>query len=195
MIVIGVDLGKHGGLCALDSQAQLLSIGEYLPRILELIPMPEDNRDIIEFLKTYSTVTHKGKVAYESCMLVMEEINVYTNNIININSTSKLLKQHGFFEGVGMSHGIEIHAVHPREWQKKMGCQTLQGKDKITACKGMTLDQAKQHEKDYGTKGLALREAKKRFPGVRLIPDGCRVPHDGIVDSLLLAEYGRVYLI
>ena len=37
----------------------------------------------------------------------------------------------------------------------------------------------------------SLQACRRLFPGVNLIPPGKRVPHDGIVDALLLAEYAR----
>lgn len=191
-IFCGVDLGKNGGLCMMDSHAIPLSIGEALPQILKLIPMPEDDKDIVQFLKDASTIIHKGEPYYQPCTLVMEEINVYTNARYNINATSQLLIQHGFFKGIAATLEIKVLTAHPKRWQHAMGCQVIQGKARQKVTAGMTLEEAKQYEKDYGSKGLALREAKKRFPGVRLIPDGRKVPHDGIVDALLLAEYGRI---
>lgn len=40
-------------------------------------------------------------------------------------------------------------------------------------------------------KEKSLHAGRALFPNVSLIPDGCRVIHDGIVDALLIAEYGR----
>lgn len=41
------------------------------------------------------------------------------------------------------------------------------------------------------TKAASIARAKQLFPGVNLIPEGCKKPQDGLSDALLLAEFGR----
>jgi crossover junction endodeoxyribonuclease RuvC len=41
------------------------------------------------------------------------------------------------------------------------------------------------------TKGNALIRARELFPGVELVPAGCKVPRDGRADALLIAEWAR----
>jgi hypothetical protein len=45
--------------------------------------------------------------------------------------------------------------------------------------------------KTGGDKGFALAKVKQLFPNAELILPRCKVPHDGIVDALLIAEWGR----
>jgi crossover junction endodeoxyribonuclease RuvC len=40
-------------------------------------------------------------------------------------------------------------------------------------------------------KQAAIAYCSRVFPGVSLVPPGCRVAHDGLADSLCLLEYGR----
>ena len=40
-------------------------------------------------------------------------------------------------------------------------------------------------------KDAAVAYCRREFPAVNLIPERCRVPHDGIADALCIAEYGR----
>ena len=62
--------------------------------------------------------------------------------------------------------------VSPREWQKIM----LRGMPTAT----------KQQRK-----ASAIVVAKREFPGTNLRPGKCGTDHDGMADSLLIAEYGR----
>lgn len=66
-------------------------------------------------------------------------------------------------------YGLPHTLVTPRDWTKEMhrGCT---GKD---------------------AKAKSLQAAQRLFPGVDFKVEGCRVPHDGIVDALLIAEFGR----
>lgn len=44
---------------------------------------------------------------------------------------------------------------------------------------------------DDTPKKRSLKAAQNLFPGVSFVMPGCRNPHDGIVDALLIAEYMR----
>jgi hypothetical protein len=45
--------------------------------------------------------------------------------------------------------------------------------------------------KTGGDKGFALAKVKQLFPNAELVLPRCKKPHDGIVDALLIAEWGR----
>ena len=72
--------------------------------------------------------------------------------------------------GVLDSMRISYDLVRPQKWQKLMipGAKTGQSKP------------------------AALVKAKQLFPGNSFIQPRCRKAHDGIVDALLIAEYGRL---
>lgn len=78
----------------------------------------------------------------------------------------------GVIEGVCAGAKIPCHAVYPKTWQKVM-------------LAGIPGDDTKQR---------ALTAAGMFFPGLALVPGGYRKPHSGIVDALLIAEYGRVFM-
>lgn len=40
-------------------------------------------------------------------------------------------------------------------------------------------------------KGAAIALAKQLFPSVELVQPGCRKPHDGVAEALLIGEWGR----
>jgi crossover junction endodeoxyribonuclease RuvC len=71
----------------------------------------------------------------------------------------------GVLETLKISHDT----VQPQKWQRKM----------IPGCK------------KGETKKAALAKARQLFPREQFILDGCRTAHDGVVDAVLIAEYGR----
>ena len=65
--------------------------------------------------------------------------------------------------------GIGYNLVSPRTWQKELGLA----------------------QRDGSTKERALQASKRLFPKLDLtISTRSRKPHDGLVDALLIAEYG-----
>lgn len=77
----------------------------------------------------------------------------------------------GFGKILGVLETLQISydLIPPQKWQKKMIPGTKKGE----------------------TKHAALIKARQLFPKHDFVPEGCRVAHDGIVDSVLIAEYGR----
>jgi crossover junction endodeoxyribonuclease RuvC len=76
---------------------------------------------------------------------------------------------YGKILGVLETLQISYDLVQPQKWQRKMIPGTKRGE----------------------TKKAALAKARQLFPRESFILDSCRVPHDGIVDAVLIAEYGR----
>lgn len=209
MIYIGIDLGAHGGIAWINDRTNLKfndKIGIMKPALPEInvIPMPTcqdtfgdyhwiDEKKIVEIFNEIWRIQHKGNSFFEPCQAVLEDINFYVNQNMDINAVKQLLIQNGFFRGLCVSLGIPYLVVHPNTWQKKMNCQTMRGVHLKNATSGMNLEERKAWEKEYNSKSLAIRECKNRFKMVSLIPPGHRVAHNGMADALLLAEYGRIH--
>jgi crossover junction endodeoxyribonuclease RuvC len=71
----------------------------------------------------------------------------------------------GVLETLKISHDT----VPPQTWQRKMIPGTKKGE----------------------TKKAALVKARQLFPHESFVLPSCRVAHDGVVDAVLIAEYGR----
>lgn len=72
----------------------------------------------------------------------------------------------GFIQGVLKTLGIPYELVPPQKWKKEFS---------VTA-----------------DKNTSINVAKRLFPGVSLKrTDRCTTDHDGMAESLLMAEYGR----
>lgn len=75
-------------------------------------------------------------------------------------------KSAGFLEGVMQALGIKYQLVRPQTWKKEFG-----------------LNSSKQKSIDV---------CRKLFPNVSLLAsERCRIPHDGMAEALLMAEYAR----
>ena len=88
-----------------------------------------------------------------------------------VSSTFKFGRNFGIIEGTLSALGIPFTLVRPTEW-----CKVI-------------------HE---GTKAGGDPKARSRMAVSRLFPnvdlkasDRCRIQHEGMVDAILLAEYGR----
>ena len=91
-----------------------------------------------------------------------------------VSSTFKTGRGFGQLEGLLSGMGVSYTLVKPREWQGVM----FSGLPKCD------------------TKELSFMVCKRLFPGIDLRKnDNCRIDHDGIADSLMIAEFGRRKLI
>ena len=79
----------------------------------------------------------------------------------------------GAYEGIfGLLAGLQISAriVPPQAWKKAILAGTAKDKP------------------------AAIAYCRRRWPSVSLIPEGCRVAHDGMADALCIAAYGETVL-
>lgn len=81
-----------------------------------------------------------------------------------------LARCQALWEMACVSQGYSYTVVPARTWQKIM----FKGLGKVE-----------------DTKAASILVAKRLFPRVNLIPEGCKKQHHGLSDALLLAEYGR----
>ena len=84
-----------------------------------------------------------------------------------VSSTFRFGTGWGMVRGVCAALGIPVVLVPPPVWKKRV-------------LLGLPHDKAG-----------AVQFCTSRWPTTDLVLPGCRVPHDGIADSLCLAEYGR----
>lgn len=74
-------------------------------------------------------------------------------------------ESYGWLKGVLDAYEISYQEVPPQTWKKEFG-----------------LNSKKQ---------LSIEVAQQLFPDANLVPRGCKKAHDGIAESLLIAEYAR----
>jgi crossover junction endodeoxyribonuclease RuvC len=82
-------------------------------------------------------------------------------------------RNHGRLEGLLVGIDAPYDLVTPQAWRRAMG-----------------LPKRTDAEKKL-RKAEAVEKCRRLLPGLQLIPDGCRVPNDGIADAGLMAEHAR----
>ncbi len=98
-------------------------------------------------------------------MVCMEKVHAMPKQ--GVSSTFKFGKGYGIILGVCAAMNIHVELVTPQAWKAVVLAGTTKDKD------------------------AAIAWCNRAFPTVSLIPQGCRVPHDGLADALCIAEYAR----
>ncbi len=101
------------------------------------------------------------KSSGKPCVVCVEKVGAMPGN--GSVSMFKFGSAAGFIQGVLTALEIPFQLVPPKTWKKDF-----------------SLDNDKQK---------SIETAQRLFPGVNLIPKGCRKPSDGEAESLLLATY------
>jgi len=72
---------------------------------------------------------------------------------------------YGWIMGVLDAFEISYQTIEPRKWKAEFGLNS--------------------------DKAQSIDICRKLFPAATLVPNGCRAPHDGIAEAILMAEYAR----
>jgi hypothetical protein len=161
MICVGIDIGKQGGISVMDKDGSHVSV----------IPMPMigTELDLLELNILFKSWGHV------KCHIVFEKLGVIFGS--SKTTARSMGLQEGAMEAFCAAYSIPFTKVPPKTWQKEM-------------FEGLT--EMKRSDGKRDTKAMALVIAKRLFPTVSLLAtEKSKVPHDGIVDALLLSEYCR----
>lgn len=159
---VGIDIGKEGAIKFLSS------IHDYT------CVMPLDEEGALNIKMVHAILSEcVGKDFH----VVFEKLTPL--HLASKSSNWSLAHQYGAIEALCVSLNIPYTKVAPKEWQAEMlsNIAPLRKKDGTS-----------------DTKGRALLKVKELFPDLSLTDPNkprSKVPHNGIVDAILLAEYGR----
>lgn len=130
---------------------------------------------IIGNVVDYSLLLNKMRVDNsERCHVIFEDLHSLYS--VSTASTWSLASQSGAIEMLCIALKLPYTKVAPKDWQKEM----FQGIPPIRKNTGRA-----------DTKKMALIAAKRLFPEMNfLATERSRVPHNGIVDAVLLCEWG-----
>lgn len=126
-------------------------------------------------MPTYTLESGKKKHEVMDSQEVKKEIQAFLPDLVVIEKAQSMpgqgvvgvgnyMRAFGIMEGICVGLGIPYRLVSPQTWKKALG---------------LTYD-----------KGKCIERCKQLFPSVDLTPKGCRKPHDGMAESLLLAYWG-----
>jgi hypothetical protein len=162
---IGIDIGKEGAIVIQEKD-----------KLTNIYKMPLIGKEL-DMLELYNIL-----MPYEAGngMVIFEKIVPFT---ANKSAMYSLGHQAGAIEMVCVALAIPFTKVPPQTWQKEMFTGVDQATKKSTTTKsGVSRD----------TKSMALVAAKRLFPEATLkFGQRTTVPHNGLVDALLMSEYGR----
>lgn len=103
-------------------------------------------------------------------MAYVEKVGAMPGN--GVASMFRFGEGFGVIQGLLIGYKIPFQLVTPYSWQKSMHG-------------GIN----KKNAPDPKLRSLAA--ARQLYPDAKIVPEGCRIPNDGLIDALLIAAYGR----
>lgn len=162
-IYVGIDIGKAGAIVWRDVNKSVFTTLA-MPMIGKELDIPQIDNILSKFSPHHTHV-------------VFEKLGVIFGS--SKTTARSMGLQEGIIEALCVAHKLPYTKVPPKTWQKTM----FEG-----------LSEMKRGDGKRDTKAMALVIAKRLFPSVNLLATPrSTVPHDGIVDALLLSEFGRRY--
>lgn len=176
-IYIGADPGRNGGIVVLD----------WMGNFIEKHTIPKIGKDVD--LKSFYKIFEK---IYQDTVLSGTKPHVCVESVHSIfGSSSKSNFSFGYVVGVLdtiiVSLNLPYTKVQPKEWQKSIWLTSEIEREPSKKDKNGNVKQGK-----VLTKLTSLKAYKRLFPNVDLrATERSKIPHDGLVDAILIAEYCR----
>lgn len=170
-VYVGIDIGKHGALAVIAPNGNIQTIA------MPMIKTEVDYHALSLFVSGIKTAS-AGNMH-----VVFEKLGVIFGSSKQV--AWSMGQQSGAVEMSCICQNVSYTKVNAKDWQKAM----YQGIDEIT--KPAKAD-SKTGKGSRDTKAMALMAIKRIFPDLTLTY-GTRatVPHDGLIDAVLMAEYAR----
>lgn len=163
-IYIGIDIGKHGAIATIFPDGKI---------VIEKMPMIKTELDYASIPQALNRMGHSSHVVFEKLGVIFGSSK---------QTAFSMGEQSGAVEMSCICQNIPYTKVRAVDWQKQM----FQGIDQITKPSSTGKKQVRD------TKAMALMAVKRIFPELKLtFGDRATVPHDGLIDAILMAEYAR----
>lgn len=167
---IAADPGKDGALVCLDGDGRLVD-RMVTPRVGATGPV-----DLAAECKFCLNLFGKNP---DKVSFIVEDVHALYG--VSTSSTSSLMENKGQLEGIfftmaTLHNNCSFYLIAPKTWQKTvwMHCDKVMDSNKVN------------------TKKTSLACAKRLWPNDSFLKnERCKIPHDGIVDAMLIAEAGR----
>lgn len=169
-LYIAADPGKEGALVCLDQDGMLVD-RIATPRIGSTGP--------VDLAIEYRFCFEMRNKNPDKIVFLIEDVHALYG--VSTSSTSSLMENKGQLTGMFFTLSMiyknsSLHFIAPKTWQKTVWSHS----DKVMLANKVD------------TKKTSLACAKRLWPGDSFLKnDRCKVPHDGIVDAMLIAEAGR----
>ena len=175
MNIIGIDPGKSGGIVTLHEDGDIISY--FIPKLIGTV---FDISSFYEYLRieTGAADTH----------IFIEEVHSVFGSAAKANF--EFGRINGIIEGLVCSCNTSYSKVQPKIWQKEMFEGVPIIKKPGSKAKGRG---------SFDTKKMALVAFQRLYPetdfNITSKGNPSKNVHDGLVDAILIAEYGRRKLI
>lgn len=164
---IGIDIGLNGAITIISSESKIKIIK------MPLIGEDVDYHKLNEILYYYSPIT---QIKDNTTHIVFEKLGVIFGT--SKSTAFSMGYQSGSMEMICIANEIPYTKVSAKVWQKEM----FQGVDEIKKIGKTSRD----------TKKMALVACKRLYPDTKLtFGDRATKPHNGLIDSLLIANYNK----
>lgn len=163
MIFIGIDPGLDGGI-ALIKEGKDNEVLELKTFRMPTIKNPKNKTGKLYDIPEVNSIF---KDCSNHSFATLEKINPMPKQ--GVTSMFSMGQGYGILLGLLTANNIPHQLIQPRVWQRSM-FGSINKKN---------------------TKEASIHACKMNYPKINLIPDGCKKPHHGIADALLMAEYAR----
>lgn len=169
-VYIGIDPGKTGAISVIDKDLNVI--------ISRSCPTIKDQFDRFEMVKVLENLLLSDSYLVQHAVLE----DIHSTHVSGRTGSFTMGEGKGIWEGILPALGIRHSLIQPKEWQKEawLGVKKVM----VNSSSGKT--------QVCDTKATSLLAVKNLFPKYPLTcPTQPRAtkPHDGIVDSLLIAYY------
>lgn len=173
-IFIGIDVGKQGGIAAIDDQGYVLEL-ERMP-VIGKSKKVYDHQAIIDLITTY---IHKDTIV----TVGIEDVGMIHK--ISKSANCSMMHGKGLLEGICYTLKVKTVLVHAKTWQKTMF--EYGNKQYVTYIKDG------ERKKKLDTKATARIVAMRLYPERDFLATSRSTkPHEGMIDALLIAEHLRL---
>ena len=164
MIFVGVDPGLSGALVAISEAGKIE--GQLIMPRLSGSKGPLDTRTILSWLLEMKSLTGSG-----SFFGAIERVSTRPGQ--GATSTLTTGVNWGRLDALFIAIGVRYETPTPQQWKRTLGLPKRSGKERAQG------------------KIDAVEMVSRLFPEMDLMPGRRRVPHDGLADAVLVAEYAR----
>lgn len=169
-VFVGIDIGKNGAITGITDSGN----GHTETASIVTPVLPNGDIDVDRFADELRRFESTGHLA----IIAIEKVHAIFGS--SAGATFEFGRSAGIVEGIVKTMRLPHVMVAPKEWQKEM----WSGVDKVK----------KSGKNSTDTKATSLIAVKRLFPK-SILSDQSKPRstknHDGIVDSILIAEYGR----
>lgn len=165
---VGIDPGKNGGIVAITTNGMVI---QKTPT-----PLLGDGLDVLAIQHLFTSL-----IGVYTPVVILEDVHSIFGSSASSNFTFGYVC--GAIEAIVLCQRMKLIKVQPKKWQAEI----WQNSDKVYKAK-----KPDQKNPSIDTKATSLSAVSRLFPNVDLRKtERSKIAADGIVDALLLAEYGR----